>query len=81
MLSKFHKTTSECWRRTQGTQKGSPLSLKGGKTKDKDKKTDKRVKDGDLSQEGSREGGEVSKHQETLSPAGLWEVLESWKAT
>ena len=24
---------------------------------------------------------EVSKHQETLSPAGLWQVLESQKAT
>ena len=29
MLSKFHKTTSECWQRTSGTKKGSPLSLKG----------------------------------------------------
>ena len=32
-LSKFHKTTSEHWQRTPGTQKGSPLSLKGGRTK------------------------------------------------
>ena len=32
-LSKFHKTTSECWQRTSGTQKSSPLSLKGGKKK------------------------------------------------
>ena len=32
-LSKFHKTTSECWQRTSGTQKSSPLSLKGGRTK------------------------------------------------
>ena len=32
-LSKFHKITSECWRRTPGTQKGSPFSLKGGRTK------------------------------------------------
>ena len=29
MLSKFHKTTSECWQRTSGTQKSSPLSSKG----------------------------------------------------
>ena len=29
MLSKFHKTTSECRQRTSGTQKSSPLSLKG----------------------------------------------------
>ena len=28
-LSKFHKTTFECWQRTSGTQKSSPLSLKG----------------------------------------------------
>ena len=32
-LSKFHKTTSERWQRTPGTQKGSPLSLKWGRTK------------------------------------------------
>ena len=32
-LSKYHKTTSEHWWRTPGTQKGSPLSLKGGRTK------------------------------------------------
>ena len=28
-LSKFHKTTSERWQRTPGTQKGSPFSSKG----------------------------------------------------
>ena len=27
--SKFHRTTSECWQRTSGTQKGGPLSSKG----------------------------------------------------
>ena len=32
-LSRFQKTTSECWQRTSGTQKGSPLSWKGGRTK------------------------------------------------
>ena len=47
----------------------------------KDKKRDKRVRDGDLSQGGSHEGGEVSKHQETLSPAGMWGVLESQRVT
>ena len=46
----------------------------------KDKKGDKRVRDGDPSQGGSCER-EVSKHQETLSPAGLWGVLESQRAT
>ena len=47
----------------------------------KDKKRDKSVRDGDPSQGGSRKRGEVSKHQETLSPAGLWGVLESQKPT
>ena len=37
--------------------------------------------DGDPSRGQSREGGEVSKHQETLSPPGLWGVLESQRAT
>ena len=46
----------------------------------KDKKRDNRVRDGDPSRGGSREG-EVSKEQETLSPAGLWGVLESQRAT
>ena len=31
--SKFHRTTSECWQRTSGIQKGSLLSSKGGRTK------------------------------------------------
>ena len=31
--SKFHRTTCKCWQRTSGTQKGSPLSSKGGRTK------------------------------------------------
>ena len=46
-----------------------------------DKKRDKRVRDRDPSQGGSDKRGEVSKHQETLSPEGLWGVLESQKAT
>ena len=37
----------------------------------KDKKRDKTVRDGDPSRGGSHERGEVSKHQETLSPVGL----------
>ena len=32
MLSNFHKTTSERWQRSPGTQKGSPFSSKGGRT-------------------------------------------------
>ena len=46
----------------------------------KDKKRDKRIRDGEPSQGGSREG-EVSKHQETLSSSGLWGVLESQRTT
>ena len=38
MLSNFHKTTSECWQRTPGIQKGSPFSSKGGRTKYKRQK-------------------------------------------
>ena len=67
MLSKFHKTTSECRQRTSGTQKSNPLSSKGGRKNIKDKKRDKRGRDGALSQEGSLKKREVSKHQETLS--------------
>ena len=33
MLSNFYKTASEHWLRTPGTQKGSPFSSKGGRTK------------------------------------------------
>ena len=33
MLSKFHKTSSECRQKTSGTQKSSPLSSKGGMKK------------------------------------------------
>ena len=66
-LSKFHKTTSECWQRTSGTQKSSPFSSKGGREKYKRQKENKRGRDGTPSQEGSLKNGEVSKHQETLT--------------
>ena len=79
-LRKFHKTTSECWQRTSGTQKGSPCHWKEVGQNIKDKKRDKRGRDGDSSQEGSLKR-EVSKHQETLSPLGLWGILESQRAT
>ena len=39
MLNNFHKTTSGHWRRTPGTQKGSPFSLKGGRKKYKRRET------------------------------------------
>ena len=69
MLSNFHRTTSEHWWRTPGTQKCSPFSSKEVGKNIKDKKRDKRVRDGDPYWGGSLEGGEVSKHQETLLPA------------
>jgi len=40
-LSKFHKTTSECWQRTSGTQKSNPTLRKevGKNIKNKKKET------------------------------------------
>ena len=38
VLSKFHKTTSECWLRTSGTQKSRSLSSKTGRKKYKRRK-------------------------------------------
>ena len=77
-LSKFHKTTSECWQRTSGTQKSRSLSSKTGRKNIKDEKGDKGGGEGAPSWEGkpvlgreARPGKgilrrEVSKHQETL---------------
>jgi len=73
MLSKFHKTTSECWQRTSGTQKSSPLSSKGGRKKDK--KRDKRGRDGDPSWEGSLKKG---KFPNTRKHSHRWVCGESW---
>ena len=39
-LSKFYKTTSECWQRTSGTQKSRSLSSKTGRKNIKDKNRD-----------------------------------------
>ena len=47
----------------------------------KDKKRDKRGRDGALSWEGSLEKREVSKHQVTLSLPSLWRALEAQRAT
>ena len=80
-LSKFHKTTSECQQRTSGTQKSSSLSSKRGRKKYKDKKRDKRGREGAPSQEVSLKKREVSKHQETLSLPSRWWALEAQRAT
>ena len=52
-MSKFHKTTSECWQRTSGTQKSSPFLQKEVGKNIRDKKRDKRGRDRDLSWKGS----------------------------
>ena len=49
MLSNFHKTTSERWQRTPGTQKGSPSLWKEVEQNIRERKKDKRIRDGDLS--------------------------------
>ena len=81
MLSNFHKTTLEHWWRTPAPRKAAHSLRKAVGQNIKDKKRDKRVRDGDLSWGRSDEQGEVSKHQETLSAVGLWGVLESQRAT
>ena len=81
MLSKYHKQLLNAGRGHQAPRKAAHCLQKEVGQNIKDKKRDKRVRDGDLSQGGSCERGEVSKHQETLSPVGLWGVLESQRAT
>ena len=69
--NKFHKKTSKCWERTSGTQRRSPLTSKGGRTKYKRQKEKQKVREGEPSWGESREG-EVSKQLETLSKVDLW---------
>ena len=45
-LSKFYKTTSECWQRTSGTQKSRPLSSKEEGKNIKEEKRDKGGREG-----------------------------------
>ena len=59
-LSKFHKTTSECWQRTSGTQKSRSLSSKTGRKYIKDEKRDKGGNEGALSWERSPVPGRES---------------------
>jgi len=59
-----------------------PKSSKGGRKKYKrQKKRDKRGRDGVPSQEGSLKKREVSKHQETFSLPNLCQALEAQRAT
>ena len=76
---KFHKTTSEFWQRTSGTQKSSPLS-----SKEIAKKIKREIKEVGMeicSGRGVFKKTEVDKHQETLSPESLWRALELQRAT
>jgi len=57
------------------------LSSKGGRKNIKDKKRNKRGRDGAPSGEGSLKKREVSKHQETLSLLSLCGALEAQRAT
>ena len=81
MLSKFHKTTSECQQRTSGTQKSSPLSSKGGRKKYKRQKKKAKEVGTELGPGKGVLKREVSKHQETLSLASLWRALEAQRVT
>ena len=78
MLSNFHKTTSESWWRTPGTQKGSPFFLKGCRTKYKIQKRDKRVRDGDLSwgQSWKRRSLQTAGNPLTRGSVGSFRILE-----
>ena len=72
MLSKFHKTTSECWQRTSGTQKRKAahcLRKEVGKNI-KDKKRDKRGTE-ICPRKGVLKKSKVSKHWETLSTGAV----------
>ena len=73
MLSNVHKTTSEHWWRTPGTQKGNTFSSKGGRTKYKRQKG-KRVRDGDLSWEGVVK----EKFWHSRKPSHRWVCGEFW---
>lgn len=75
MLNKFHKTTSECWRRTPAAQKGIPFSSKGGRTKYKRKRETK-----ELDTE-TRPGEGVVKEEKFLNtrkPFHWWVCGEFW---
>ena len=87
MLSKLHKSTSECWQRTSGTQKTRSLSSKTGRKKYKRQKKRQRRWGGSsvLGREVCPRKGilrrDDSKHQETLSLPSLWRALEAQRAT
>ena len=88
---KFIKRSFECWETStkqllnsgghQGPRKAAHSLPNEVGQNIKDKKRDKRVRDGEPPWGRSREGGEVSRQQETFPLVGLWGVLESKRAT
>ena len=86
-LSKFHKTTSECWQRTSVTQQSGSLASKTGRNNYKRwKKRQRRWGGSSVPGRESRPGkrllkSEVSKHKETFSQRSLWRALEAQRAT
>ena len=82
MLSKFHKKKLlNAGRGDQAPGKAAHCLQKEVGKNIKDKRRDKRGRDGALSREGSFKKREVSKHQETLSLPSLWRALEAQRAT
>ena len=75
MLSNFHKTTSERWRRTPGTQKGSLFPSKGGRTKYKRQK--ERQKRGTKTHPGE-EIVKEEKFPDSRKPSHRWVCGEFW---
>ena len=89
---KFIKITFKCWvnptkrllnagRGHQASRKAAHCLRKEVGKNIKDKKRDKRGRDGAPSQEGSLKKREVSKYQETLSLPSLWRALQAQRAT
>ena len=60
MLSRLHKTTSECWQRTSGTQKADHCLQKQVRKNIKEENRDKGGREGAPSREGSPVPGRES---------------------
>ena len=75
MLSNFPKTTSEHWRKTPGTQKGSPFSSKGDRTKYKSQKETQELGTETSPGEGVVKG---EKFPNIRKPSHQWVCGEFW---
>ena len=80
-LSKFHKTTFECWQRTSGTQQSRSLASKTGRKKYNKMKKETKEVGRELRPRKGILRREVSKHQETVLLPSLWRALEAQRAT